>query len=106
MPPIAPAAVPLLINSVPYNGRPACIRCGTCVGFACHAAAKNGTHNTVIMRALATGRCDLLAGTVATRLVSEGRRVVGVQLGERVVRAGHVVVAAGAVESARLLLVS
>jgi choline dehydrogenase-like flavoprotein len=103
---IATAAVPLLINSVPYNGRPACLRCGTCVGFACHAAAKNGTHNTVIMRALATGRCDLLAGTAATRLVSQGRAVVGVELGDRVVRAGHVVVAAGAIETARLLLVS
>jgi choline dehydrogenase-like flavoprotein len=103
---IATAAVPLLINSVPYNGRPACIRCGTCVGFACHAAAKTGTHNTVIMRALATGRCDLVTGTAATRLISEGRTVVGVALGDRVVRSGHVVVAAGAIESARLLLVS
>src|SRR4051812_21425841 len=27
-------ALPLLINSVAYNGRPACIQCGTCVGFA------------------------------------------------------------------------
>jgi choline dehydrogenase-like flavoprotein len=103
---IATAAVPLLINSVPYNGRPACIRCGTCVGFACHAAAKNGTHNTVIVRALASGRCDLFTGMPATRLVTRGRAVVGVELGERIVRAGHVVVAAGAIESARLLLVS
>ena len=39
--------------------------CGTCVGFACHADAKNGTHNTIIMRALATGRCDLLTATAA-----------------------------------------
>ena len=103
---IATAPVPLLINSVPYNGRPACLRCGTCVGFACHAAAKTGTHNTVIVRALATGRCDLLTGTPATRLITQGRAVVGVELGERTVRAGHVVVAAGAIESARLLLVS
>src|SRR5690606_16501294 len=27
--------VPLLINSIPYNDRPACIRCQHCVGFAC-----------------------------------------------------------------------
>src|SRR5262245_27279957 len=79
---IATAAVPLLINSVPYNGRPACIRCKTCVGFACHAATKNGTHNTVIMRARATGRCDLLASTAATSLLSEGRAMVSVELKE------------------------
>ena len=46
---LATGPVPLLINSVPYGGRPACIRCGTCVGFACHADAKNGTHNTTIV---------------------------------------------------------
>ena len=74
---LATGAVPLLINSVPYGGRPACVRCGTCVGFACHADAKNGTHNTTIVRAVAAGRCDLLTGTAAMRLVTEGRAVVG-----------------------------
>jgi choline dehydrogenase-like flavoprotein len=103
---IATAAVPLLINSVPYGGRPACRRCGTCVGFACQAGAKTGTHNSVIPRALATGRCDLLAGTAATRLLTRGGAVVGAQLGPHAVRARHVVLAAGAIESARLLLVS
>jgi choline dehydrogenase-like flavoprotein len=102
--------VPLLINSVPYGGRPACIRCGTCVGFACHAEAKNGSHNTTIVRALASGRCDLLTGTSATRLLTEGTTVVGAQLArpgrQRSVRAGHVVLAAGAIETARLLLAS
>ena len=107
---IATGAIPLLINSVPYGGRPACIRCGTCAGFACHADAKNGSHNTTIPRALATGRCDLLTGTAATRLISNGRRVVGVELarpGRRLaVRARHVVLCAGAIETARLLLAS
>jgi len=107
---LAVDAVPLLINSVPYNGRPACIQCGTCVGFACHADAKNGTDNTTIMRALATGRCDLLCGTAATRLITDRGAVVGAELvtsaGPRTVRARHVVVSAGAIESARLLLAS
>ena len=107
---LSTAAVPLLINSVPYGGRPACVRCGTCVGFACHADAKNGTHNTTILRAIATGRCDLLTGAAATRLITAGRAVVGAQLAGRgrslAVRARHVVVAAGAIETARLLLVS
>jgi choline dehydrogenase-like flavoprotein len=107
---LATDAVPLLINSVPYGGRAACIRCGTCVGFACHADAKNGSHNTTIPRALATERCDLLTGTAATRLISKGRSVVGAEFmraGRRfAVRARHVVVCAGAIETARLLLVS
>jgi choline dehydrogenase-like flavoprotein len=107
---LATGPVPLLINSVPYGGRPACIRCGTCAGFACHAGAKNGSHNTTIVRALAGGRCDLLTGAAATRLITEGSRVVGAELaraGRRLaVRARHVVVAAGAIETARLLLAS
>jgi choline dehydrogenase-like flavoprotein len=104
---LATGAVPLLINSVPYGGRPACVRCGTCVGFACHADAKNGTHNTTIVRAVATGRCDLLTGTAVTRLITSGSAVVGAELARgRTVRARHVVVAAGAIETARLLLAS
>ena len=51
---------PLLINTEPYQGRGACVRCQHCVGFACPTDAKNGTHNTLIPRALATGRCELV----------------------------------------------
>jgi choline dehydrogenase-like flavoprotein len=108
---IATAEVPFLINSVPYGGRPACIQCGTCVGFACHADAKNGSDNTFIVRAIATGRCQLLTGAVGQRLLTEGgSAVVGVAVaGEtwrRTVRARHIVLAAGAIETARLLLAS
>ena len=35
------------------------MRCRWCVGFACEVDAKNGTHNTVIPAALATGNCEL-----------------------------------------------
>jgi choline dehydrogenase-like flavoprotein len=103
----------LLINTVRRDGRPACERCGQCVGFACPSDAKNGTHNTVLLRALATGRTDLVTGALVERLETDGRgRVTGVsvvsgnELGteRRSVQAGHFVVAAGAIESARLLL--
>lgn len=105
-------AVPLLMNSVPFNGRPACIRCGTCVGFACHNESRTGTHNTVISWAAATGRADLVAGAVVERLLTDPQgTVVGVRVTRpggptREIRARHVVVAAGAVETARLLLLS
>lgn len=106
--------VPLAVNTVPYDGRPACLRCGTCVGFACPGDMKNGAHNTVLPRALATGRCTLLLGARAERIVTAGGRTGGVTLAawrdgrleRRTIRCGHVVVAAGAIESARLLLSS
>lgn len=105
--------VPLLINSVERDGRPACGRCGQCVGFACPTNSKNGGHNTMLVRALATGNCDLICDTMVERIDTEaGKRATGVRLVQsaagsierRQVRAGHVVVAAGAIESARLLL--
>src|SRR5205085_393350 len=50
--------VPVLINTVPFNGRPACTNCEHCIGFSCGVDAKNGAHNTVLVRALKTGRCE------------------------------------------------
>ncbi len=105
--------VPLAINSEPYDGRAACANCSYCVGFACPVDAKNGSHNTVIPRALATGNCELRDRTFAEHLITdEHGKVVGVDLitesdsgpQRETVRAGIVVVSAGAVESARLLL--
>ncbi|MGP3960282.1 GMC oxidoreductase [Nonomuraea sp. 3N208] len=101
--------VPLLINSVPYAGRAACTRCQHCVGFACRAEAKNGSHNTVLRRALATGRARLLPEAVAERVECDSAgRVTGVRWVDRsgarhVVEAEVVVCAAGAIETARLL---
>ncbi|RAP77306.1 GMC family oxidoreductase [Paenibacillus montanisoli] len=105
--------VPLLINSVERDGRPACGRCGQCVGFACPTNSKNGGQNTMLVRAVSTGNCDLICDTIVERIDTEGgRRATGVHLVQeregrlqrRLVKAGHVVVAAGAIESARLLL--
>ncbi|MHB1781764.1 MAG: GMC oxidoreductase [Acidimicrobiales bacterium] len=103
---------PLLVNTVEHDGRPACERCGRCVGFACPADAKNGTHNTTIRRALRTGRCDLATGVLAERVLCDARgnatgvAIVAADGTRRTLRAGHVVLAAGAVETARLLLAS
>jgi len=73
-------APPLLLNSVPRHGRAACVACASCVGFPCPTDAKNGTHNTVIPRALATGRCTLITGAVVTRIETDDRgRATGVE---------------------------
>lgn len=105
--------VPLLINSEPRDGRARCVQCGECVGFACPSDAKNGGHDTVIPRALATGNAALVDRCRATILTTDGAgRVDGVRLVDErtgaasTVRARHVVVACGAIESARLLLAS
>ncbi len=101
---------PLLINSRPYNGRPACTQCQHCVGFACPVDAKNGTHNTMIPRALASGRCTLVTEAIVERIDTDSDgTVIGVSYydheNRRIsARAATVVVSAGAIETARLLL--
>ena len=71
---------PRLINSIPYNDRPACIHCQHCVGFACPVDAKNGSQNTAIPRALRSGNCALQTEVMVKRLaVSPKGRIEGVQ---------------------------
>ena len=105
---------PLLANSQPRDGRQACIQCGSCVGFPCPSDAKNGTQNTVLPKALATGRLTLVTETVVDRVtVDGGGHVAGVDLlwdhggqHRRSVTADRVVLSCGAIETARLLLLS
>jgi choline dehydrogenase-like flavoprotein len=105
-----PFDIPMLRNSVPYNGRGPCMRCRWCVGFACEVDAKCGTHNTVIPKALATGHCELRTECIAKEILTDSRgRVTGVAYFDaddrlREQPADLVVVSAAAIESARLLL--
>jgi choline dehydrogenase-like flavoprotein len=105
-----PFHVPMLRNTVPYNGRPACMRCRWCFGFACEVDAKCGTHNTVLRQALATGNCEVRPECMAKEILLDFRgRARGVAYfdsGDRLREqpADLVVVSGGAVESARLLL--
>ncbi|MGA9061194.1 MAG: GMC family oxidoreductase [Terracidiphilus sp.] len=105
-----PFHIPMARNSVPYNGRGPCMRCRWCVGFACEVDAKNGSQNTVIPIALATGNCELRTGCMAREILTDdrGRARAVTYFDSR----GHlreqpcdfVVVSACAIESARLLL--
>ncbi len=105
-----PFHLPMLRNSVPYNGRGPCLRCRWCVGFACEVDAKNGTQNTVIPAALATGNCELRTRCMAREILTDSRgRARGVSYFDEQGRlqeqpADIVVVSACAIESARLLL--
>ena len=102
--------VPLAINSAAYSGRPACVRCLHCVGFACPVDAKNGSQNTLIARGKLTGRLFLETGAMAAKIEHDGTRASGVTyfVGDaaKTATAEQVVVAGGAIESARLLLLS
>ena len=105
-----PFHLPMLRNSVPYNGRGPCMRCRWCVGFACEVDAKNGSQNTVIPIALTTGNCELRTECMAKEILTDDRgRARGVSYFDEDGRLQEqlsdiVVVSACAIESARLLL--
>jgi choline dehydrogenase-like flavoprotein len=102
--------VPLLLNTIPYDGRPACIACGSCIGFPCPVDAKNGTQNSVLRRAMATGNIALVTGAMARKIeTGDDGKVTGVSFtgadgSTHCVRARAVILAGGAIETARLLL--
>jgi gluconate 2-dehydrogenase alpha chain len=107
-----PYPAPTGVNSVPYDGRPACNNCGFCGHFGCPIHAK-GDPIAPLQRALRTGRCEVRPESYVTEVVldASGRRSTGVRYldvsagnAPREVRAGHVIVAGGAFETPRLLL--
>lgn len=105
-----PFPLPMARNSVPYNGRGPCMRCRWCCGFACEVDAKNGSQNTALPVALATGNCELRTESMVTQIVTDDRgrprSVIYVDShGNRQEQpADIVIVSACAIESARLLL--
>ena len=105
-----PYPAPTGVNSVPYDGRPACNNCGFCAGFGCPAHAKGGP-GPALRRALLTGRAQLRADAFVSRILVSGERASGVEWidtsGETHVElADEIVLAAGAMETPRLLLLS
>lgn len=107
-----PFPTPLAILSAPYDGRPGCVNKGFCSGYGCPTGAKSSTLEALLPKALATGRCELRPLSL-TRQVSIDNR--GYASGvvyfdangtEQVQPARFVVLAAGGVETPRLLLLS
>jgi choline dehydrogenase-like flavoprotein len=87
-----------------------CIRCMTCDGFPCPHDAKGDAENCCLRPALMTGNVTLETGAKALRLITsaDGRTITGVEVETRdrieIRRAPTVVLAAGAINSAALLL--
>lgn len=104
-----PYPIPMLRNSIPYNGRPGCIRNRNCVGFQCPVDGKNGTHNTVIPTAIKTGNCEVRTFCQTAEITSDTKgRATGVRYfydeKEHIQTADIVFLAASATETARLML--
>ncbi|MEJ7585860.1 MAG: GMC family oxidoreductase [Acidimicrobiales bacterium] len=105
-----PYRAPTGANSHPYDGRPACTNCGFCGFYGCPIEAK-GDPVALLRAALRTGRCEIRPESYVTDVTLDpsGRRATGVRYldrdrRQREVRADHVVLAAGAFETPRLLL--
>ena len=89
-----------------------CVRCATCDGFPCMVGAKSDAETCGIDPAVATGNARLLTGVRVRRVVTDGsgRRVDHLVAegrdGQVKVTGAKFVLAAGAVNSAALLLAS
>jgi choline dehydrogenase-like flavoprotein len=105
-----PFPAPMAIVSQAYRGRPACVSCGFCQGFACEVLAKSSALYTMIPEAEQTGRCEVRSESYVFRVATNDRgRVTGVHYFDRekrehFQRARAVVVSANGAETPRLLL--
>jgi len=107
-----PFRAPTGVNSIEWDGRPACNNCGFCGGFGCPIHAK-GDPVSSLRRALGTGRGQVRPESHVTEILLDGtgRRATGIAYldaggARHEVRAGHVVLAGGAFETPRLLLLN
>ena len=108
---LRPFRIPLAISYGGGSDRRACMRCGTCDGYACAAEAKNDVATAIIPHLMRMGM-TLRSNCVCVRLVRHGSRIAAVECVDRVTSerstfaANHFVLAAGALATPHLLLAS
>jgi gluconate 2-dehydrogenase alpha chain len=100
----------MAINSVQHDGRPACNNCGFCSGYGCPIHARVGAL-APLRRAMQTGRVQVRPNTFVSRVNWSNRRATNVTFvdpdGRQSTRGCDLVVlAASAIETARLALLS
>ena len=107
-----PFPSPMAINTIWYDGRPPCVYCGFCGWYACMRAARGSTLNNVIPKALATGKCEIRPNCMVREIAvdEQGRAKAAIYLDpegkEQAQEAKLFLLCGGAIESARLLLMS
>ena len=107
-----PYPVPRAIITEARPGRSACVYCALCGSYGCEVDAKSSTAAALIPAAEETGRCEVRSRCMVQRIIMQKNgRAKGVEYVDekglrRAVHADVVIVAASAVESARLLLMS
>jgi choline dehydrogenase-like flavoprotein len=107
-----PFPTPRAIISEPLQGRGPCVYCALCADYACEVSAKSSTAVSLLPAAVATGRCQIRAESMATEIpVGPDGRVTGVVYRDargdnQFIAARCVVLACSSLESARLLLLS
>ena len=100
------------VSSQTFDGRPGCPFCGYNQFFGCAVNSRSSSPNTVLRRALATGRCELRTGHYVTRLDFADGRIKGVFYltrpggEEQYLAAPRVFVSVQTIQSARLFLYS
>ncbi|MEP6619989.1 MAG: GMC family oxidoreductase [bacterium] len=103
---------PFAINSIPRDGRSACMACGHCTNYGCEFGAKSSTLVTVIPKAIATGKCEIRTECTVFRVDTDAKgRTTGVAYWdrdgkERRQKARATILAANGAETTRLLLMS
>ncbi|MBW2702373.1 MAG: GMC family oxidoreductase [Deltaproteobacteria bacterium] len=103
---------PMAIISKAYGNRGHCTYCGFCGEYGCETTARSTILATLIPQAEATGRCEIRPHSMVTRiLVDDKDQASGVEYLDaegkpHKLEAGLVILAASAIESARLLLMS
>ncbi len=63
---------PTAVNSLPWDGRPACNDCGFCQSHPCAINAKGTPGVTTLRKALLTGNCQLRPETRVVQLLVDG----------------------------------
>ena len=107
-----PFPTPRGILTAPRGDRGACVECGYCGAYACPVGAKASTVDAFLKEAESTGRCRVVPGATVVEIIADARgrarAVVAVDArgGHHEIEAAWIVLAASAVESARLLLLS
>jgi gluconate 2-dehydrogenase alpha chain len=113
-----PIRYPAGINTRPYPAaaalaRPPCVSCGFCSGFGCPNNAKSSAAVTTLRAALLSGNCQVRYNCFVRKLRTDGggQHIVGVEYFDpdgnpQSVSADRYILAASAMESVRLALLS